>query len=68
VYKVRSADASKKRAPTAKASGKLPGSNGAVRSDLTHADAALIKAATEVGLARARELIGRLERAFGSAA
>ncbi len=64
VYNVRSADG--KRRP--KAPRRSAPKNKAVRSDLTAADAALIRAATEVGLARARELLGRLERALGSAA
>jgi hypothetical protein len=62
VYNVRSQDAAKGRP----AGRKRPST--VTRSDLTPGDAALIRAAAEVGLERARELLGRLERALGSSA
>ncbi len=68
VYNVRSADAAKRKTKPKAPPRTARSSSAVLRSDLTAADAALIHAAAEVGLVRARELLARLERALGSAA
>ncbi len=67
VYNVRSA--AKARAKTKGAARTIVRASTTIPcSDLTAADGALIQAALDVGLQRARELIARLERALGRAA
>ncbi len=62
VYNVRSATKARTMAKAPARTQVRANATVIARSDLTPADAALIRAVADVGVARARELLGRLER------